>query len=152
MHREPIVLAVPQGHPATADARPVNATRLRELVESETWLSAPGGQVSRVAGDARLEEIGARPSRRWEFEGLYVLARLVAEGAGIALVPSGVAAYEPRIVALPLRPQMYRHVHVLTRSTTQHDPSIESCLKAVRDAFSSHRTRPPGLVSDPLTP
>jgi DNA-binding transcriptional LysR family regulator len=134
LHREPVVLAVPEGHPAADDPRPVSATRLRELVESETWLSTPAGQVSRIAGDDRLAEIGVKPSRRWEFEGLYVLARLVRAGAGIALLPSSVAAEEPHIVALPLRPRMYRYVHILTRSTTQHDPAIESCLAAVRDA------------------
>ena len=139
IHREPVMLALPEGHPLGADPRPISPTKLRELVETETWLSTPAGQVSRTAGDDRLAEIGVRPSRRWEFEGLYVLARLVAVGSGIALLPASVAAYEPSLVTLPLRPSMYRYVHVLTRSTTQDDPAIVSCLDAVREALAPRR-------------
>jgi molybdate transport repressor ModE-like protein len=135
VHREPIVLAVPGDHPIAADPKPISATTLHELAQSETWLSTPVGQVSRIAGDARLAKIGAEPSRRWEFDGLYVLARLVAVGAGIALLPASIAAYEQSVVALPLRPRMVRSVHVLTRSTLQQDPAIASCLDAVRQAL-----------------
>src|SRR5436189_55921 len=83
--REPVVLALPEDHPLGDEPRPVAASVLRVLAENETWLSTPAGQVSRIAGDERLAAIGVRPQRRWEFEGLYVLARLVATGSGIAL-------------------------------------------------------------------
>jgi DNA-binding transcriptional LysR family regulator len=141
VHREPVVLALPEGHPLADEARPVAASVLRMLAENETWLSTPLGQVSRMAGDERLAAVGVRPQRRWEFEGLYVLARLVAVGSGIALLPASVAAYEPSLVTLPLRPAMYRYVHILTRSTTQDDPAIVSCLDAVRDALAPRRRR-----------
>lgn len=143
VHREPIVLAVPGDHPIAHDATPVSAAKLRELAESETWLSTPAGQVSRIAGDARLADIGAEPSRRWEFDGLYVLARLVAVGSGIALLPSSIAAYEQSVAALPLRPQMVRYVHILRRSTMQQDPAIASCVDAVCQAL---RPRPEGAT------
>ena len=41
VHREPIVLAVPADHPIAADPKPVSATTLHELAQSETWLSTP---------------------------------------------------------------------------------------------------------------
>ncbi|HEY7044586.1 MAG TPA: LysR family transcriptional regulator [Nocardioidaceae bacterium] len=142
-HREPIVLAVPAEHPIAHShhAKPVSATTLRDLVAHETWLSTPAGQVSRLAGDARLTAIGATPSRRWQFDGLYVLARLVAVGSGIALLPSSIAAYERKVAAIPLRPPMYRYVRILTRSTTQDDPAIAACVKAVRQALTRRPAR-----------
>ena len=138
VHREPIVLAVPAEHPVAYSHhdKPVSASTLRDLVERETWLSTPSGQVSRLAGDARLAEIGATPLRRWEFEGLYVLARLVAVGSGIALLPSSIAGYERNVTAIPLQPRMFRHVRLLTRSTTQDDPAIAACVKAIRQGLS----------------
>src|SRR5689334_20565020 len=51
-HREAIVLAVPADHPVALShfQKPVSAATLRELVRTETWLSSPPGQVSRLAG------------------------------------------------------------------------------------------------------
>lgn len=135
--REPIVLAVPADHPVARAHidRPAPAATLRELVQQEIWLSAPSGQVSRLAGDARLAEAGAIPLRRWEFEGLYVLARLVAVGAGVALLPSSTAAYERNVAAIPLQPRMYRHVRLLTRATTRDDPAVAACIKAIQQGL-----------------
>jgi DNA-binding transcriptional LysR family regulator len=136
VQREPIVLAVPGDHRLAGSDKAVSAAALRELAESETWLSTPSGQVSREAGDTRLREIGANPPHRWEFDGLYVLARLVAVGSGISLLPASIAAYEESVVGLRLRPAMYRYVHILTRTTKQHDPAIASCLDAIIRALS----------------
>jgi DNA-binding transcriptional LysR family regulator len=133
--REQVVLAVPADHAAAARPGPVGAARLREIVADETWLCAPHGQLSRAAGDERLAEAEAHPSHRWEFEGLTVLARLVGTGSGVALLPEGIAGEEPGVVGLPLRPRMYRYVHILTRSTTLQDPAVARCVAAVRDAL-----------------
>jgi molybdate transport repressor ModE-like protein len=136
-HREAIVLAVPADHPVALShfQKPVSASTLRELVRTETWLSSPPGQVSRLAGDARLADLGATPFRRWEFDGLYVLARLVAVGSGITLLPSSVAAYERHVAGIPLQPRMYRYVRVLTRTSSHGDPKIDACLKAIRQGL-----------------
>jgi DNA-binding transcriptional LysR family regulator len=135
--REQIVLAVPADRPIarTYLDRPAPSAMLRELVQQETWLSTPAGQVSRLAGDVRLAKAGAVPLRRWEFEGLYVLARLVAVGAGVALLPSSTAAYERNVAAIPLQPRMYRHVRLLTRATTQDDPATSACIKAIQQGL-----------------
>jgi DNA-binding transcriptional LysR family regulator len=135
--REQIVLAVPADHPVarTYLDKPVPSAALRELVQQETWLSTPSGQVSRLAGDARLAQAGAIPLRRWEFDGLYVLARLVAVGAGLALLPSSTAAYERNVAAIPLQPRMYRHVRLLTRATTRDDPAVAACIKAIQQGL-----------------
>ena len=128
----------------------MSAATLRELVRTETWLSSPPGQVSRLAGDARLADLGATPVRRWEFDGLYVLARLVAVGSGITLLPSSVAAYEHRVAGIPLQPRMYRYVRVLTRTSSRGDPKIDACLKAIRQGLRRPWTEP--LTASPSRP
>jgi DNA-binding transcriptional LysR family regulator len=135
LYREQVVLAMAAGHTAARGAASVSVVRLREIVASETWLSAPRGQVSRTAGDQGLADIGAAPARRWEFDGLDVRARLVSTGAGVALLPLSVVEDQPGVVGLALRPRRYRYVHILTRSTTQADPAIASCLAAARAAL-----------------
>ena len=122
--------------------------RCARLVRTETWLSSPPGQVSRLAGDARLADLGVTPGRRWEFDGLYVLARLVAVGSGITLLPSSVAAYERRVAGIPLQPRMYRYVRVLTRTSSRGDPKIDACLEAIRQGLRRPSTEP--LTASPF--
>lgn len=136
LFREQIVLAVPKGH-SMAAASSVSVSRLREIVATETWLSAPVGQISRTAGDLGLASIGAEPTRRWEFDGLHVRARLVSTGTGVALLPVSVVDEQPGVVGLSLRPRTYRYVHILTRTTTREDPAIESVLAAAREALAT---------------
>ncbi|TDC25638.1 LysR family transcriptional regulator [Streptomyces sp. 8K308] len=140
LRREDVVLAVPANPAPPHDewSGQVTAARLRAIVRQETWLCAPVGQLSRAAGDRRLAAAGATPERRWEFEGLHILAALVAAGAGVALLPLGVAADQAGVAWLPLVPAMRRHVLALTRTTTRDDPAVAACLEAVRQALG-HR-------------
>ncbi len=66
-----------------------------------------------------------------------MLAALVQAGAGVALLPVSIAAEQTGVVGLPLKPRLHRHVIALTRSTTQHDPAITSCLGCARDALTA---------------
>ncbi|MFE6685633.1 LysR family transcriptional regulator [Streptomyces sp. NPDC057743] len=135
LRREEVGLAVAADHPLTRAPLPISAARLREAVHSHTWLCAPVGQLSRTAGDLRLASVDADPARRWEFEGLHVLAALVATGAGIAFLPDDVARAQPGLAALPLAPRMHRTILALTRPTTREDPVIAACLGAVQEAM-----------------
>jgi DNA-binding transcriptional LysR family regulator len=145
LHRERIVLAVPADHPlaeapgdglAEAPGRPVTGARLRGTVRSGTWLCAPIGLLSRTAGDQRLTAVDAVPLRRWEFEGLHVIAALVAAGAGVAFLPAGVADGQPGVTGLPLVPGMHRDILALTRSAAREDPAIDACLRAARRSLT----------------
>jgi DNA-binding transcriptional LysR family regulator len=136
LRREQVVLAIPSSHPAAGEIGQIGAATLRSIVRSETWLSAPAGQHSRVAGDERLSAIGAEPLRRWEFEGLHVRAALVQAEAGVAFLPDSIAAEQPGVASLALRPRMYRDVIALTRTTNQQDPATQICLDAARQALS----------------
>ena len=142
LHREQIVLALPDGHRLLGPRNGVTDRALRELVGSETWLCAPVGELSRSAGDDRLAAIAARPRRRWQFEGLHVLASLVAADAGVALLPSRVAETQPGVTTRPLKPRMYRQVMALTRSSVRQDPAVRACLGAAQQAFAPSRIGP----------
>ncbi|SFB55810.1 DNA-binding transcriptional regulator, LysR family [Amycolatopsis marina] len=136
LHHEHVVLAVPAGHPATRLPEPVSAVALRRTVEPATWLSAPAGHLSRNAGDQRLTAVAATPARRWEFEGLHVMAALVGTGAGIAFLPESIATAEAGVVGLRITPRMDRHLVGLTRRNTSHNPAIAACLTAIRNALA----------------
>jgi DNA-binding transcriptional LysR family regulator len=140
LRREPIVLGLPLDHPQAGRSGPISATTLRDLIAGDTWLSTPAGQLSRIAGDARLAELGIVPTRRWEFEGQHVLAAVIAAGAGLALLPAQVVSEQPGVVGRPLQPRMYRRVIALTRTSRERDPTLVACLAAARAAIG----RPPG--------
>lgn len=135
LRREPILLAVPTDEPRAKTPTPLSAASLREVVGGYTWLCAPTGQQSRVASDIRLETAGVRPRRRWEFQGMNVLAALVAADTGVAFLPATIVANSPGLTGLPLRPQMQRRVLALTRTSRQEDPALASCLAAVQRAL-----------------
>ncbi|MEN3586158.1 LysR family transcriptional regulator [Streptomyces sp. ZYX-F-203] len=136
---ERIVLAVPTDHPEAGLAAPVTHARLAETVRDHTWLCAPAGELSRAAGDRRLVAAGAAPPRRWEFQGLRVLAALVAAGSGVALLPEGVAREEPGVRGVRLAPPMRRGILALTRPGSREDPAVAACLEATRRALGERR-------------
>lgn len=135
VRREEVVLAVPGGDPPDQTPEPVTAARLREVAQTRTWLCAPAGHLSRRGGDHRLAAAGAVPAHRWQFEGLHILAELVAAGTGVALLPIG-AADRPGIRALRLSPRMHRDILTLARATSRDDPALGACLAAVRQALN----------------
>ncbi|MFE3603569.1 LysR family transcriptional regulator [Streptomyces sp. NPDC059142] len=140
LRREDIVLAVPADHPLAERSGPATAAQLRRLVHDQTWLCAPAGQLSRAAGDRYLTGIDATPPRRWEFEGLHILAALVAGGAGVALLPAGLVQEQAGVAGVRPVPRMERTILALTRTTTREDPAVAACLHAARQALGSrHR-------------
>jgi DNA-binding transcriptional LysR family regulator len=135
LHREQIMLAVPENHPAAGQGSPLSVARLRDILTAETWLNAPEG-ISRTAGDLVLDHAGVEPVQRWAFDGMHVRARLVSTGAGVSLLPVSVVQEQPGIVGLSLRPRIYRYVHILTRRTTRVDPAVAICVHAARQALA----------------
>jgi DNA-binding transcriptional LysR family regulator len=136
LRREEIVLAVPADHPEAGRSGPITGAALRGLVQAQTWLCAPVGDPTRIAADQYLARARIEPARRWEFQGMHVLAALVATGAGIALLPIDVAAGSAGVGAVTLRPRTYRRVLAITRTATQHDPALASCLAAAHTALA----------------
>lgn len=123
--RHDLVLAVPR-HPG-----PLRGTRLRELVDGRTLLCAPAGHPSREFADRLLARAGAEPAARWEFEGLLTLATLVADGTGIAVLPSAMLdLVRDRVADHPLQRQ--RRVYAVVRASRARRPAVAEVLAACR--------------------
>ncbi len=135
IHTEEVVLAVPAAHPLAADRGRLTAHRFRQAASTMTWLCAPEGHPSRLAGDRRLGDCRARPARRWEFEGLATIAQLVTTGTGCALLPESVTRTQPaaQLAGRKLTPAMLRHIHAFTRTSTKANPTMAVCLAAITE-------------------
>ncbi|MFL5348889.1 MAG: LysR family transcriptional regulator [Hyalangium sp.] len=79
---EPLVLAVPRGHPLTRLGRPVALT---EVVE-ELWVVIPGMTGTRAL-EAACEARGVTPKVALETDNSEAMRRMVERGLGVALVP-----------------------------------------------------------------
>ncbi len=130
---EPVGLAVPAATELASNDRPLSKHILTQVISTRTWLCAPIGHGSRIAGDSMLNQLGISPSRRWEFEGLITVAELVANSAGYAFLPTMVAnTQHDRLVLLTLPTKMVRHVHALTRTSATRQPAITSAITAIK--------------------
>jgi DNA-binding transcriptional LysR family regulator len=132
---DPLVLAVPRGHPAADPARPVDVRDLQD----EPWMAAPAGQPSRQAVDQLLAEaVGGRPAP-WEFEGLATILSLVARGIGIAALPRLVLAAGERRVAVRELPagSPARSVYAVARASSVSRSSVSVILAALAQAAAS---------------
>jgi DNA-binding transcriptional LysR family regulator len=146
---EAVVLAVFASHPLAKADRPLTPRELANAVSDMTWLCSPDGHPSRVAGDRRLDDVGATPRSRWEFEGLATVAELVASGIGCALLPESVASTQAGngLHTLRLSPAMTRRISLLTRTSTTTSPTVAVCVAAIRErlravADSAHSADP----------
>jgi LysR family transcriptional activator of glutamate synthase operon len=88
---EPLVLAVPRGHPLTRLGRPV---ALSEVVE-ESWVVIPGMTGTRAL-EAACEARGVTPKVALETDNSEAMRRMVERGLGVALVPELMARDESR--------------------------------------------------------
>ncbi|MFL1381690.1 MULTISPECIES: LysR family transcriptional regulator [unclassified Nocardiopsis] len=130
--RDPMVLAVPQGHRLADPDEPVVLERLL----GESWIVAPEGERSRHGTDLLLSEVGGLPSAAWEFEGLGTVLSLVSRGIGIAAVPSLAMVGAPAGLVhrtLPGRVPS-RHVYAVVRPASLRRPAVQVTLQALRDA------------------
>jgi DNA-binding transcriptional LysR family regulator len=129
---DPLVLAVPRGHPSADPARPVD---LRELL-GEPWMAAPAGEPSRQAVDQLLASAGGGHPVPWEFEGLATILSLVARGIGIAALPRLVLAAGERRVAVRELPAgaPARAVYAVARASSVNRSSVSVLLAALAEA------------------
>lgn len=139
--RDPLVLAVPRGHPAADPSSPVDLRRLLD----EPWLAAPTGEPSRQAVDRLLAGVGGAPPAAWEFEGLTTILSLVARGIGIAALPRlTVAAGEARVAVRELEAGApARDVYAVARASSVHRPSVAVILDALEAAAGGLPGGPP---------
>ena len=99
--REPVLVALPSGHPALAQAGPLD---LRALVQERFILvrqqGAPGLYAQLLA---LCEQIGCPPAATQEVDRMMTALNLVAAGEGVTVVPASMRGAHPdAIVFRPL--------------------------------------------------
>ncbi|MFE3457617.1 LysR family transcriptional regulator [Nocardiopsis aegyptia] len=130
--RDPLVLAVPEGHALSDPERPV----VLENLLGESWIVAPEGERSRSGTDRLLAEVGGLPGAAWEFEGLGTILSLVSRGIGIAAVPALAMVGAPAGLTYRRLPASApeRHVYAVLRPASLRRPAVQVTLSALRDA------------------
>ena len=134
LNREPVVLAMPSKIKLATDSS-ITLGEMQRVLEGCTWLCAPPGQPSRLAGDLLLATAGIHPSTRWEFDGLATIAGLVRLGHGAAILPGSVALaanLDPSWSRI-MNPAISRQIVALTRSSASQNPTLELLLSSLRD-------------------
>lgn len=122
---DPLVLAVPTGHPL-AESGPVDLA----AAGSEPWISGAGNGPCGEVIAAACASAGFSPDIRHEVGEWSAVTALVAAAAGVALVPQlALAAAVPGVVVRPLAtPKTRRVIYAATRSGEQHAPTLAVLL------------------------
>lgn len=129
--RDPMVLAVPEGHRLADSEVPLVLDQMLD----ESWIVAPEGERSRYGTDKLFAEVGGLPAAAWEFEGLGTILSLVSRGIGIAAVPALAMVGAPAgLVYRPLPSSPERHVYAVLRPASLRRPAVQVTLAALRDA------------------
>lgn len=128
---EPLVAVVPAGR----DGR--RRIALRELSAAD-WVMPPEAAACGLAVRSACRAEGFEPRVRWETDDMLLLARAVADGHGVAVLPRrSVAAVVEGIEIRALRePQLSRRLYAVARASALARPVvatvIESLVAAVR--------------------
>ncbi len=129
--RDPMVLAVPEGHRLADPEVPL----VLDQMLGESWIVAPEGERSRYGTDRLFAEVGGLPAAAWEFEGLGTILSLVSRGIGIAAVPALAMVGAPAGLACrPLPSSPERHVYAVLRPASLRRPAVRVTLAALREA------------------
>jgi len=152
LSRQALLLIVPGTHRLADPTEPIEVAALRE----ETWIATPPQEPARQALDRFL---GSPLRVRWEFEGLATIVALVAQAAGIALVPPvALAGTHHGIVTRELpAPAPTFDVYAVTRTAALRNPAVAATLAALRKAaadtdapgWPDAATRPPRVRTTP---
>lgn len=136
LHTEPLVLTVPSGW--TGKPRPA----LAELAEAD-WVMPPDDAACGLAVRSACRAAGFEPRVRWTTDDMLVLARAVAAGHGIAVLPRlsvalDVAALEIRLLR---EPRSERRLSAVARSSALGRPSVAAVVDALGVAARFRRDR-----------
>jgi DNA-binding transcriptional LysR family regulator len=141
----PLVCMLPANHPL-ADTEELHINDIR----SETFIALPSSDCSFTRAD-RVFQILSAPSRgRIEVPYSETAAMLVAEGAGVTIVPPFVGLDLDNVVRRPLQPA--EHVDVwLLKPKLRHSPLVVNLLAdLLRDIFSNLATAPASSIHNGL--
>ena len=147
---EPLVVVRPVG---TGPLRPPRLADLADLAE-QPWVMPPDYAACGQAVRAACRDCGFEPDVRWESDDMLLLARAVADGHGVAVLPQmSVPAEAAGIYVSPLGGTgLTRRLTAAARSSAMDRPVIAALLaelvRAATDEVSdSRRGRPSGAGS-----
>ena len=127
LRTDPLVVTVARGW--CGRRRPA----LRELA-GERWVMPPEYAACGQAVRSACRAAGFEPDVRWTSDDMLVLARAVADGHGIAVLPR-LSVPEGEVELRPLRePRLVRRLTALSRSAAAGRPSVRAVLDAVTAA------------------
>ncbi|GAA3315563.1 LysR family transcriptional regulator [Arthrobacter ramosus] len=99
--REPLLLAVPVGHPLAGQA----AVTIPEL-DRQIFVEAPVGWGTRFVADRAFADAHVNRSISVEVADLATVVELVRAGLGLGLIPQSVARLSDRVEFVPLDPPL----------------------------------------------
>jgi DNA-binding transcriptional LysR family regulator len=134
MHRDPVWLVLPEGHPAAR--RHELAVPLTELV-SEVWTTGHRGTAWEEMTTRTCRQLGGfDPGIHHRTNDSVVSLALVAQGLAVTLLPDLVApgAHPGVAVRALAEGPVHRTIFAATRTADAHRPSVRALLAAVRTA------------------
>ena len=129
LYTEPVVIALPTGHPLAAG----DAVRLAGLADAR-WIA--GCPLCRGHLLAACEAVGVTPRIDLETDNAIAVLNLVGAGLGVALLPQlalATAPVPPGAVVRSTSPSSDRSIQVVVQSGSRRVPSIAAALTALRD-------------------
>ena len=127
---DPVLLAVPRGHPLAARA----SVTIAELKDEE-FVGLRAGFRKREAIDALCEEQGFSPRYVYEGDEPARINSLVEAGLGVAFVPSWSRVTGDGVRYLGLEPQPTRELVLLWNRGRYHSPAARRFLEVARAHF-----------------
>ncbi len=127
LRREPVLVALPAGHPAVAPA-----IDLRKL-SSESWIVGSRGTADHQLIERAAALAGFRPDTGHSADDYALILQMVRYGLGVALVPeSGTDGAPPDVLLRPLADlPLSRDVQALIRHST---PAVRAVLDLLGEA------------------
>jgi len=128
LYTEPVVIALPSGHPLAAG----DAVRLAGLADAR-WIA--GCPLCRGHLLAACEAVGVTPRIDLETDNAIAVLNLVGAGLGVALLPQlalATAPVPPGAVVRSTSPSSDRSIQVVVQSGSRRVPSIAASLAALR--------------------
>jgi DNA-binding transcriptional LysR family regulator len=128
--RDPILVALPEGHPLARRGRPVPLAKLA----GEAWST---GRSDTLFADMLLRACrgaGFEPNVQHRANDLQILLELVAAGHAVSLMPGlGNPGAIPGVTALPAAGQpLGRTIFTSVRRSSARQPAVEALLGALR--------------------
>ncbi|MFI9361959.1 LysR family transcriptional regulator [Kitasatospora sp. NPDC053057] len=130
---DPMVVVLPDDHPAAIGSDPDTPLRLDEL-RDEAWVAIVAGHAAREQFDLAAAGAGFTPRIRFQTASYDVAQALVGTGIGVALVSRLALTHVPGTTHRALaHPQLHRRLYATTAAETSLTPLVDVFLTLIQD-------------------